>query len=175
MEHKAFLFDYDAFVTELAPVLQDALLSNDAVALADFLDQNLADLRHPMEHHKLDEDWRSELVEVDVQIVADLALTKYYDPREDYGLGEAWDDLWDFLEEFGLQEVMLGRAFGRGERIFCPGTIGSYFQTPEQVTDNLKRLDELYQDNPEIEDELDEIGILFQRAARARRGLYVTF
>src|SRR5579859_6231092 len=130
MEHKAFLFDYDAFVTELGPMLQEALQSNDAGALATFVDENLAFLRHPQEYDELDEDWRSELIEADVQIVADLALTKYYDPREDYGLGEAWDDLWDFLEAFALQEVMLGKAFGHGAATFCPGAIGSYFQRP---------------------------------------------
>lgn len=175
MEHKAFLFDYDAFASELAPVLQAALQSDDCEDLVAFVDTHLPHLRHPNEYHTLGEDWRNDLSEVDVQAIGDLALTKYYDPRQDFGLGEAWDDLWDFLEAYSLQEVMLGKTFGSGGVMFCPGSIGSYFQSPDHITENLKILEELYQDNLEIEDELDEIGNLFQRAARARKGLYVTF
>src|SRR5579859_5459649 len=118
MEHRAFLLDYDAFIAELAPLLQEALHANDCDALAEFIDANLAHLRHPVEYYALDEDWRSELSNADVHVIGDLALTKYYDPRQDFGLGEAWDDLWDFLEEYAFQEVMLGKAFGTGSVTF---------------------------------------------------------
>ena len=174
MEHNAFVFDYDSFDAELVPLLKNVLYTHDVEPLTHFIDTNLAHLSLPLDGNPLDISWRDGLTEYSVNSCGALALTHYYSPLDNVGLLFEWDDLWDFLDEYGLSEIMLGTPLSRRLVGFYPMGEYSYVQSPEEVTENLKRLEELYKDNPEIDNELDEIVIMFQRAARALKGLFVT-
>jgi hypothetical protein len=175
MEHHAFVFDYDAFQSELVPLLKDALPLDNPEPLARFIDTHLDQLTLPQDGTPLDTSWRNSLPNsVGINEYGALALTRYYSPLDDVGLLAEWDDLWDFLEQYGLADIMLGTPLSRGLVGFYPSGDYSYLQSPEQVTDNLKRLEELYKDNHEIDNEIDELVTMFQRAARALKGLYIT-
>ena len=174
MEHHAFVFDYDAFFAELMPVLKSTLSLQNVEPLQDFIDSNVRHLASPLDGTPLDALWRDALLRPDIDDYGALALTRFYSPVDDVGLLAEWDDLWDFLEQYGLAEIMLGTPLSRGLVGFYPSGDYSYLQSPEQVTDNLKRLEELYKDNLEIDNEIDELVTMFQRAARALKGLYIT-
>ncbi|NTV79269.1 MAG: hypothetical protein HGA25_09110, partial [Clostridiales bacterium] len=47
MEHKAFLFDYDAFERELAPILTKALDNENPAPILSFIEQNIDVLTDP--------------------------------------------------------------------------------------------------------------------------------
>src|SRR5260221_9040117 len=161
MEHHAFVFDYDAFDAELLPVLKYVLSLENVESLIQFIDIHLTHLSMPLDGTPLDLSWRDSLAEQDVNGCGALALTRYYNPLDDVGLLFEWDDLWDFLDQYGLSEIMLGTPLSRRLVGFYPMGEYSYVQSPEEVTENLKRLEELYKDNPEIDNELDEIVIMF--------------
>src|ERR1051326_1231389 len=97
MEHKAFLFDYDAFDGELRAILEGALLSGACGGLVSFINANLGDLRDPYEGEPLGADWETMIETQDAHQYGDFALTKYYDPTADMGLGGAWDNIQELI------------------------------------------------------------------------------
>ena len=179
MEHHAYVFDYDAFSVELLPVLKNAISIFDTQLLENFIDANIDSLTSPLDATPLDALWRDGITSINpitpdsINELGALALTRYYDPLDDIGLLFDWDDVWDFLEQYGNPEIMLGMPLSRGFEGFELGGTYSYLQSPEQVAENLKRVEEIYKDNPEIDNELDELVVMFQRAARALKGLYI--
>jgi hypothetical protein len=112
MEHKAFAFHWVAFERELLPSLLRALEENETESLATFIDANMSQLVHPSEETPLDENWRSLLDHGDIQELGDLAITKYYKPADDFGLGAKWITIEGVLPK-GARDALLGRPLGR--------------------------------------------------------------
>ncbi|MEW5858931.1 MAG: hypothetical protein AB1861_16355 [Cyanobacteriota bacterium] len=178
MEHKAFVFDYDAFVDELGNILENALLTNNHERLASFIKQNLNFLKDPYEGEALSTSWETMVEPKDPHQYGDFALTKFYDPQDDIGLGAMWE--WENIQkilkrECGKDFVILGTPFGSKDNYFNPGKMGSYFQSKNQVQGNLQLLTEILYRKSDICGELNEAFKMIQKAAEAEKGLYITF
>ena len=145
IEHKAFIFDYDTFAKELAEILENAIANDECHQLIAFIENNLPYLKHPDEGEPLNYCWKKVIEIGDVNEYGDFAITKYYNPDDDIGLGYNWMQLDDLL----LQELnidtspLLGRILGSSENYFDPGKQGSYFQSPKIVQENLELLNSL--------------------------------
>jgi hypothetical protein len=178
MSHKAFVFDHARFERELRERLLAALASDDARPLDAFINANREMLRDPYEGEPLSPDWRATFRPSDVQAYADFALTKYYDPSDDLGLGTDWQDANEALEQAGLGgDMLLGTALTTpdGALGFDPGRQGAYFQSEADVRHQLDRLATLAAREPRPPEWLRAARDLLQTAATAHRGLYVTF
>jgi hypothetical protein len=174
MEHKAFVFDFRSFEKELRPILERALASNDSGELLRFIEDNRASLKDPYEGEPLDEDWRARAEAPDVQHWGDYALTKYYEPSDDLGLGPDWEVLQsELLAKLGRDQTVLGRTVGPPASLFDPGRMGAYFQTEEDVTANLSELQRFHSNG--AGDEANRLVEILRAAAARGRGLYITF
>lgn len=91
--HKAFVFDSDSFERELAPLLRFALTQDEPKLLISFIETNRHSLRDPYEGEPLSPQWQSLLSSGDVQELGGFALTRYYQPTEDFGVAEDWSNL----------------------------------------------------------------------------------
>ena len=104
--------------------MEQALAANDSAELEEFIDRYRAELKDPYEGKPLPEDWRETLGNRDVQEYGDFALTRFYDPNADCGLGCCWNEIDDALPEED-REVLLGLPFGPRHNRFDPGRYGS--------------------------------------------------
>jgi hypothetical protein len=168
MSHKAYVFDYGSFQNELAPLLLTALKTERVDALIAFVQAERQHLTLPWEPSPLAEEWQSGLVTHSVQEIADIALTKYYDVGEDYGVGEHWHSLQDRLPPHS-RKWLLGEPFGTPNAWLDPGAMGSYFQSPEYTKD-ARRFLAAY-DDPHVR--VFQSGL--DKACNHGRGVYVTF
>ncbi len=133
MDHKAFAFDWNAFRTDrLHDILYEALESGMTSVLVAYINDHRESVRTPCEGAALEPDWQDSLENNDVQELGDYALTRFYDPCEDLGLGPCWTKAIETIPE-AYHAIVLGGALGPKESPFDPGRQGSYFQTPEQV------------------------------------------
>jgi hypothetical protein len=172
MEHKAFVFDDDAFRAELRDVLIGALRTETVAPLRDFIEKHRAELTDPYEGAPLDDDWESQIAPKDPHQYGDFALTKYYDAANDIGLGPQWQELGERLAREGLGETLL---LGSSVDSFDPGKQGSYVQSRDMVRSGFTSLDELLRRKPELAEQLEAVRTMFEAAARRGLGLYVTF
>lgn len=168
MCHKAFILDYGPFEREIAPILFEALLAGDSRDLAKFIDANQQSLALPWDASPLPSAWRTVVGSRDVQQVADIVLTKYYDADEDHGLQEHWTAVSERLPN-EARLSLLGEPFGPTTMLFDPGRMGAYFQDPARVVQSLQVLRRL------CHPELREFCGLLERAVGLQRGLFVTF
>lgn len=168
MEHKAFEFDWLPFERDLHHLIVDALSTRETRGVEAFVDENLTDLVDPYEGQPIAADWRNGLVNRDTHEVADYALTRYYDPVQDYGIGSAWIGISDAIDE-QVVNALLGQPIGPSHNRFDPGRFGSSFQSPERVTESLVLL------NSSSVAEMRPLVELFTRCARLGKGVYVTF
>ncbi len=168
MDHKAFAFDWNSFERGLLPILIGSLTSGDGEPIKAFIQEHLEQLSDPYEGNPLPDDWRSLLVNGDVQELADFALTLYYQPSDDQGVGPAWIRLAQQLPT-EIQTTLLGKPIGMTARLFDPGRMGSYFQTPEQVQDSTQSLSEYGRSD------LYHYRRLLEECKSRRLGIYVTF
>jgi hypothetical protein len=168
MEHKAFAFDWSQYETDLHTLLVEALTSGDTAKLEAFIDRHLGELTDPYEGEPLSEDWRTTLGNRDVHNFGDYALTRFYDPTDDRGIGCEWARLSEDLPQ-KAGNAMLGFAVGPAENSFDPGRMGSYFQTPAQVQESLQMLQ--HHSCPALARYLE----LLEGCVAEQRGLYVTF
>lgn len=176
MEHKAFVFDYDAFVDELGNILENALLTNNNEKLVSFIKQNINSLKDPYEGEPLNTSWEAIVEPKDPNQYGDFALTKFYDPQDDIGLGAMWENVQNILkQECGKSLIILGTPFGSKNSYFDPGKMGSYFQSKSQIQGNLQLLTDIIHLSPDLFSELNEAFNMIQKAAEAEKGLYVTF
>lgn len=176
MEHKAFVFDYDAFVDELGNILENALLTNNNERLVNFIEQNLNFLKDPYEGEALSTSWETMVEPKDPHQYGDFALTKFYDPQDDIGLGAMWENIQNILKrECGKDFVILGTPFGPKGNYFDAGKMGAYFQSTSQVQDNLQLLTKMLEIRPALFCELNESLKMIWKAAEAEKGLYITF
>lgn len=173
MQHRAFLFDYARFAAELDPVLDEALRSGDLKPLERHIDEVEEELSDPEEGEAFEGGWRSWLESGDVHELGDVALTRYYDPRDDLGLGDDWLGSRDALvSRLGTAFPMLGRVIGPTDRPFDPGRTGSYVQSASDVVGSLASVDAAAADGIVM---LASLRSLLDTAVRAGAGLYVTF
>lgn len=167
MEHKAFVFDDAAFERGLRPLLEQSLLSGDVEPLRKFIETHREELSDPYEGAPLDEDWESMIERRDPEQYGDFALTMYYDASRDIGLGAQWQPVEGALEARGISaQLLLGSAVPG----FDPGKQGSYFQSADQVSSALRRLEQSGDD-----DDVAPALTMFRTAASAGSGLYITF
>ena len=122
----------------------------------------------PLRRRGLPRNWHHLLVKRDVQEVADFALTLYYKPVENFGIGGAWLALSETISEEAAQ-AMLGTPLGPLRARFDPGRMGSYFQTPAMVGKSVEMLSRVTQ--PAIRSYQE----LLQQCAAEKLGVYVTF
>jgi len=166
--HKAFEFDWLRFQVELAPLLYRCLADGRVQPLIEFADQFRDSLAGPYEGEPLEPDWQRNLGDSDVQEVGDYALTRYYSPAADKGLGETWMQVESRLDDEG-RHSLLGTAFGPPDNEFDPGKMGSYFQSPDGVRTSLAVLKRVG-----IKELADYLSLL-DTASKHGRGVYVTF
>ncbi|MCB1050480.1 MAG: hypothetical protein KDC71_07755 [Acidobacteria bacterium] len=152
----------------MAHLLDQALVQNNAVGLEAFINANLDSCSSPYDGRVLGSDWKKLLELGTTQEIGDFALTRYYDPKEDFGLGESWPDLEAWLP-IPMRAALLGIAIGPAENLFDPGRQGSYIQSPALVRESASVLGSL--DVPVLQ--------AFQRqlvrVAASGQGIYVTF
>lgn len=185
MEHKAFIFDYDSFIKELAGILEDALLNSEPRNLITFIENNLQNLKHPDEGEPLDSSWREILetelitqnITTDISHYGDFAITKYYNPGNNIGIGYDWARLDDELvTELNVNiSPLLGIEFGPENNYFDPGKMGSYFQSSDLVKRNLDLLNSLPLNMQENLPTIPILKKMLSDALALKQGLYITF
>jgi hypothetical protein len=169
MSHKAYAFDWNAFDRdELSMILPRSLESDDVLPLIRYIDIHLGELKDPYEGEPLDETWQEMLGTKDVHEYADFALTRFYDPDTDLGIGEEWIEIDDSLSECN-RNSLLGFPLRSNNNVFDPGRMGSYFQTPEQVLESLSSVKDL-----KIA-ALESFQALLADCSQRKLGIYVTF
>jgi hypothetical protein len=172
MEHKAYAFDYQSFDRELRSMLESALMRDDPSELEKFIDGQRALLKDPYEGDPLEDGWRGLIETKDSHQYGQFALTKYYDPVQEMGLGDQWIDVQDLLlKQAGTDAPVLGRPIGPADRLFDPWKLGSYFQSEEEVRSHLGIVAGI---GPKTE-ALRSLEEILRKASDGRRGLYVTF
>ncbi len=176
MEHKAFLLNYQLFENELIHIIEKALVVDDYKELKSFVNENIKDLKDPYEGEPLELDWESLIEEKDPHQYCDFALTKYYNPLEDIGLGYEWDESNDYIMN-NLKidySPVLGNTLGPKNNYFDPGKIGAYFQSVDIVKHNLLVVRDL-RDSLSNDKLLDPAIAMLSKAIEHNAGLYITF
>jgi hypothetical protein len=177
MSHKAYAFDWWAFEGgELPELLSRALETNDTSGLLAYVERNRHVLKDPYGGDPLDDDWQALLENRDVHEFGDFALTRFYDPAADRGLGYSWNEIDDALAEEG-RWALLGCSLGPAHNRLDPGRYGSYFQTPQRVAESLALVRGF--DLPRLDGNdkgfLERFEGLLEECLNAGLGLYVTF
>jgi hypothetical protein len=177
MSHKAYAFDWRAFERdELSGLLSRALETGDVSGLVAYVERNRHALRDPYEGDPLGGDWEALLGNRDVHEYGDFALTRFYDPAADSGLGPCWNEIDAALPEEG-RLALLGSPLGPAHNRFDPGRYGSYFQTPPRVARSLALVRGF--DLPGLDENdrefLGRFEGLLKECVAAGLGLYVTF
>lgn len=127
MEYKAYAFDWSAFEVGLKPLLVEALGANDTAKLQAFINQHLGNLTDPYEGDPLSADWKDTLENSDVHEYGDYALTRYYDPADNRGIGYEWVRLSEELAP-PAAHAMLGFASDQPNTGSIPGAMGHIFR-----------------------------------------------
>lgn len=177
-EHKAFIFDFDSFDSELRPLLENSLRSGNIEPLRCFIISNRKLLVDPYEGDALDDDWEDMIEDKDAHQYGDFALTKYYSPKDDQGLGVKWADLQEIISNRGKLNIspFLGAPVGVDDEFFDPGKMGSYFQTTNEVSESLKKIQEIkgeLADN--LLEDLEKYESFLGQTSLVGKGVYVTF
>lgn len=171
MEHKAFLFDHASFERELRPSLEDALGTGDTSRLVSFIEANRHARRDPYEGEPLGADWIAHIEVGDAHQYGDVALTKYYRPTDDIGLGLAWERVQDLVTAARCAtSPILGTTVGPRANPFDPGKMGSYFQSASMVRDSYAFIVRLAS-SPDVTGALE----MLETASSSNSGLYITF
>ncbi len=177
MDHKAYVFDYEAFNNELRPVLEESLRSGEVGPLLGFIREHFAELKDPHEGEPLEENWQDLLTYEDPQEYGEFALTKYYEPSEDLGVSTDWMELEELLVAEVEQgtDLTMGDTVGPRGNVFDPGRMGSYFLTAGEVESRHDALQMLVAAKPELEPRLEGLVSMYEKLFRAGKGAYQTF
>lgn len=177
-EHKAFIFDFDSFDSELRPLLEASLRSGNIEPLRCFILSNKELLVDPYEGDALDDDWEDMIEDMDAHEYGDFALTKYYSPKDDHGLGVKWADFQEKISNRGKLNIspFLGAPVGVDGEFFDPGKMGSYFQTTHEVGESLKKIEGVKGEmQDDLIEELESYESFLSQANSVKKGIYVTF
>ena len=170
MEHKAYIFDHFRFAQELEPILRAALHWNRCAELVAFVEEDLRSFSDPYEGEPLRDHWQEMVNPPDVHQYGDFALTKYYQPASDIGLGEAWIAIHEYLQAAPVaRSAILGTTIEEDGVVFDPGKMGSYIQSASDVVQNITLI------RASRSDELAPALEMLEEASKLSRGLYVTF
>ena len=176
MEHKAFVFEYEAFELEVKEILETALVLNDVEGLEKFIILNIDYLTDPYEGDLLPENWVEMLEYNDPHEYGDFALTKFYNPTEDIGLGYEWFEVEELISSQSREIIsILGDKIGKEDNYFDPEKMGSYFQSLNTILDNKNKIDVFMKSQPEQTDLLNLVSCMFNSAISSKKGLYITF
>jgi hypothetical protein len=94
----------------------------------EFLSRSISECYSPYDGEPLTAPWESNLEAGDIQELADFALTKFYAPDANQGVGHNWIELDAQLPE-EARRALLGLSVAG----FDPGRQGAYFQSPSDV------------------------------------------
>jgi len=195
MDHKAFIFDVESFNLELRPLLLSAGIENEIGTIKHFINCNLIKIVSPYTGDSLGEDWENQLESGDIQEIADFALTRYYSPAADMGLGYSWDALLETIKllpvGFDPEYCIVGKQVQQGTFVFDPSRMGlgmiemkdvSYIhQELQRVRPLLKNVELpaeelLYElSTGEIAEAFEDLIVLYKKAIDANRGILMTF
>ncbi len=196
MEHKAFIFDTQAFKEELYPIIISSGLDKNPIPLYKFINNHLGKVFSPYTGILLEADWESELENGGIQELADFSMTCFYSPDDDRGLSYSWDSVLEVLknvsEKLDPKYCILGESLEAELFLLDPGGMGTGFVEAEDVpliykilveskdkvvTNGLpSREDILYDINiTELIEAYDELVLLYKDATEAKRGLLMTF
>ena len=176
IEHKAFIFDYKAFELELKEILEMALSLNKIENLEYFIKLNIDCLTDPYEGNLLPDNWVEMLEYGDPHEYGDFALTKFYNPTEDIGLGYNWFEIEELLSsQSGEGTSILGDKIGKEDNYFDPGKMGSYFQSLNTIIANKSKINFFTESQTERIELLNLVDCMFNAAISSKKGLYITF
>jgi len=162
IKHRAFVFDEQGYRRELAPLL----VRKDPVALTGFIEAHWARLRDPRTGTPLQSNGRVVLEESGPFNEAALALTAFYNPGADIGLGSAAQSL-----RFALIDLYPeGRVFVQGGQLEA---VGGYYQSAEYVAESVAILEALREEYPRKLEIIDPVLTMLKTAAAASQGLYI--
>ncbi|MFB9235271.1 hypothetical protein ACFFWC_06925 [Plantactinospora siamensis] len=177
-EHRAFSFDFDGFMANLAPVLQRSLETGDAGALTRFIEANLDRLRSPYPGIAVPTPWPAMFEdEPAVHDLGDFALTRYYRPNDDLGLGSGWAEVYNVAAdevETDTDELIFGAWFGPEHNRFNPGRIGSFIRLWETVR-RQREITAARIRSGAYSDAVVALDRMLSAAGEQKQGLYVTF
>lgn len=178
MEHQAFLFDWNSFAKELSALLDNSLKTDNREMLIVFIKTMLNHLKDPYTGELLGSTWQDTLEIKDVHHYGLLALTKYYDPFHNIGLGYNWIRIQDLLENANIESalvssIVLGEPFGPEDNYFDPGKMGTYFQSEKQVNQNLQKLHKIAKQNPHLSNALEDLLQMLTLATESHQGLVI--
>ncbi|MCX6368834.1 MAG: hypothetical protein NTX57_19300 [Armatimonadetes bacterium] len=160
--HKAFVFDEAAFRRDLAPILD----RHDDTALEHFISDHRAQLRNPRNGVHIESDWRDDAAFDGFGRRATLALTAYYDPTANIGLGSAASKC-----RFGLIDLYPeSRVFVGGGALGVPD---GYFQSASYVAESVAILENLRAQLPLKAEIIDPVLIMLHAATAENKGLYL--
>ncbi len=148
----------------MLPWMSEALSAEDRESFVRFVDANLTHCLSPYDGSALSPSWKDLLEVGDAQELADFALTKYYDPADDHGLGETWVE-----EEAALPENMRPALLGHPIAHFDPSRQGSYVVAADHAPNSAELLRKAKSALVR-----DYAGFL-ENVARRGFGVYVTF
>lgn len=178
IKHKAFIFDSYNFNNELRPLIESSLLTSNVEKIREFILANKSFITDPYEGEPLDETWEDMIEDHDVHQYGDFALTKYYSPIDDKGLGAEWEKIQKIFSEDSKLDFspVLGFPVGAESELFDPGKMGSYFQSQSEAQDSLVRLRDIENEvSDDWVDSFEEFKGLLELAAKEKKGIYVTF
>src|SRR6059058_715754 len=91
MSHRAYAFNWQSFERdELHDILAAALESGDPRSIAEYIEAHREAVKDPYQGHPIAPDWQATLANRDVHEYGDFALTRFYNPADDRGIGEPW-------------------------------------------------------------------------------------
>ena len=179
MKHKAFIFDYDNFASQLKEILINSLLTKQKWDLIKFIQHNFREIKDPDQGCPLDQTWEELTSRNNVCEFADFALTKFYEPANNIGLNSEWQEtkeaLKDIFEIVESDNIILGDLVGMNNIYFNPKKTGSYFQTPQQIVSNIEIVNQCLEKKPEYFHDLKYLLFMLKSAANYQKGLYITF
>lgn len=179
MKHKAFIFDYENFSSQLREILIKSLLTKQKWDLIEFINRNFREIKDPDFGFPLDQSWEELALRNDVCEFANVALTKFYEPANDIGLHGEWQDtqevLNDSLKIVESDNIILGDLVGMNNIYFNPKRTGSYFQSPQQILGNIEIVSRCLEKKPEYFHDLKYLLFMLKSAANYQKGLYITF
>ena len=176
-DHKAFIFDYDRFEIELKTILENAIDTDRCQSLENYIAVNLDWLRDPDEGEQLSEGWKKLFdVRADPFQYGDFALTRFYDPTEDIGLGHNWSELDNLLlAELQDSSCLRGLPLGKDGNYFDPGKMGSYFQSLSLAIYNISIITGIIDSQPAYSQIIQPAIDMYERVIFVKKGLYITF
>jgi hypothetical protein len=176
MEHKAFIFDYEAFMSELKDILEIALYRNEVEGLECFINSNIHYLTDPYEGEPLSDNWHETIESRDPHQYGDFALTKFYNPAKDIGIGYDWVEIESSIsQELGENLILLGDRIGKEDSYFDPGKMGSYFQSLNIALDSRSKINIIIENKSVSIKYLTPIIDILDLAISSNKGLYITF